>query len=81
MTTHEYRNLRINRVDAIAAEQSGLPSLFYTIKRCYGDDEASSYLRAHQLPSAQTAASNKSTGWLTAGSQKQMPLASQAMIV
>ncbi len=81
MKVHEYFNLRINRVDIIAAQQSGLPALFYTIKRCYGDDEASSYLRAHQLPSAQTAASNKSTGWLTVGSQKQMPLASQAMIV
>ena len=65
MTTHNHRNLRINRADIMAAKQSGLPSLFYTIKRCYGDDEASSYLRAHQ-----PAASNKSTGWLTAGSQQ-----------
>ena len=43
MTTHELRNLRINRVDKIAAEQSGLPPQFYAIKRCYGDDEAESY--------------------------------------
>ena len=48
MTTHEYLNLRINRVDTIAAEQSGLPILFYTIKRCYGDDQASSYLRNYE---------------------------------
>ena len=47
MITHDHRNLRINRADKIASKQSGLPSLFYTIKRCYGDDEASSYLRAH----------------------------------
>ena len=46
MTTHDHRNLRINRTDRMAAKQSGLPSLFYTIKRCYGDEEASSYLRA-----------------------------------
>ena len=48
MTTHEYLNLRINQVDRIAAKQSGLPTLFYTIKRCYGDNEASSYLRAYK---------------------------------
>lgn len=81
MTAHEHRNLGINRVDKIAAEQSGLPSLFYTIKRCYGDDEASSYLRAHQLPSEQTVASNKSTEWLTTGSQKQGPLTVPPMIL
>ena len=48
MTTHEYCNLRINRVDTIAAQQSGLPALFYTIKRCYGDDEASNCLRDYE---------------------------------
>ena len=48
MKAHEYSNLRINRVDTIAAEQSGLPTLFYTIKRCYGDDRASSYLRTYK---------------------------------
>ncbi|RKU11970.1 hypothetical protein C6502_06970 [Candidatus Poribacteria bacterium] len=48
MKAHEYINLRINRVDIIAAEQSGLPALFYTIKRCYGGDEASNYLRAYK---------------------------------
>ena len=47
MRAHQYLNLRINRVDTAAAKQSGLPVLFYTIKRCYGDDEASSYLRAY----------------------------------
>lgn len=48
MKAHEYFNLRMNRVDRIAAQQSGLPTLFYTIKRCYGDNEASSYLRAYK---------------------------------
>lgn len=48
MKVHEYFNLRINRVDIIAAQQSGLPALFYTIKRCYGGDEASSYLRTYK---------------------------------
>ena len=48
MKAHEYLNLRINRVDTIAAQQSGLPTLFYTIKRCYGDDQASNYLRAYK---------------------------------
>ncbi len=48
MTTREYLNLRINQVDRIAAKQSGLPSLFYTIKRCYGDNEASSYLHTYK---------------------------------
>lgn len=81
MKVHEYLSLRINRVDIIAAEQSGLPVLFYTIKRCYGDDEASNYLRAHQLPSGQTVAANKSAEWLTTGSRKQVPLIPQALIV
>ena len=45
MTTQEFFKLRINRVDTIAAKQSGLPPLFYTIKRCYGDSEASNYFR------------------------------------
>ncbi len=81
MTTHEYRNLRINRADKTASEQSGFPSLFYTIKRCYGDDEASSYFRAHQPPSEQTVAANKSTEWLTTGSQKQVPLTAPPMIL
>ncbi len=45
MTTQEFFKLRINRVDTIAAKQSGLPPLFYAIKRCYGDDQASDYLR------------------------------------
>ena len=76
MTTHDHRSLRINRTDRMAAKQSGLPSLFYTIKRCYGDDEALSYLRAHQ-----PVAANKSTRWLPAGSQKQVPLTTQATIV
>ena len=75
MTTYDHRNLRINQVDRMAAKQSGLPSLFYTIKRCYGDDEALSYLRAHQ-----PVAANKSTGWITAGSDKQVPLTAQATI-
>ena len=44
MNTHEYFNLRINRVDITASRQSGLLPLFYAIKRCYGD-EASNYLR------------------------------------
>lgn len=48
MKAQEYFNLRINRVDIIAAQQSGLPALFYTIKRCYGGDEASNYLRAYK---------------------------------
>ena len=48
MTTHEYLNLRINQVDRIAAKQSGLPTLFYTIKRCYGDNEASNYLHTYK---------------------------------
>ena len=48
MKAHEYLNLRINRVDTIAAQQSGLLPLFYAIKRCYGDDQASSYLRAYK---------------------------------
>ncbi len=48
MKAHESFNLRINRVDIIASEQSGLPTLFYTIKRCYGDDQASSYLHAYK---------------------------------
>ena len=49
MTTDDYlHRLHINRPDRIASEQSGLPSLFYTIKRCYGDEQASSYLRAYQ---------------------------------
>ena len=48
MKAHEYFNLRINRVDIIASEQSGLPTLFYTIKRCYGDDQASGYLRRYE---------------------------------
>lgn len=45
MNTHEYSDLRINRVDITASKQSGLPPLFYAIKRCYGDDEALDYLR------------------------------------
>lgn len=48
MKAHEYLNLRVSRVDTIAAQQSGLPALFYTVKRCYGDDEASSYLRDYK---------------------------------
>ena len=48
MKAHEYLNLRINRVDTIAAQQSGLPTLFYTIKRCYGDDQASNYLHTYK---------------------------------
>ena len=48
MKTHEYLNLRINQADRMAAKQSGLPPLFYVIKRCYGDNEASSYLRAYK---------------------------------
>ncbi len=48
MTMHEYLNLRINQVDRIAAKQSGLPTLFYTIKRCYGDNEASNYLHTYK---------------------------------
>ena len=35
MNTQQYPNLRINRVDTIAARQSGLPPLFYAVKRCY----------------------------------------------
>ena len=48
MTTYEYLKLRINRVDITASKQSGLPPLFYAVKRCYGDDEASNYLRTKQ---------------------------------
>ena len=62
MTTHQHRSLRINRADKIASKQSGLPSLFYTIKRCYRDDEASSYLRAYPSPSAQPAVVESTLG-------------------
>ena len=48
MKVHEYFNLRINQADRMAAKQSGFPSLFYTIKRCYGDNEASNYLRTYK---------------------------------
>lgn len=45
MNTHEYSDLRINRVDITASKQSGLSPFFCVIKRCYGDDEALDYLR------------------------------------
>ena len=48
MTHEQYLSLNINRVDRMAAEQTGYPALFYTIKRCYGDNEASLYLKAWQ---------------------------------
>ena len=49
MLSDAYRHrLRINRSDQAASRQSGLPSLFYTIKRCYGDAQASTYLAKYQ---------------------------------
>ena len=39
--------LRINRADIAAAKQSGYPPLFYTIKRKYGDETATLYLKKY----------------------------------
>ena len=44
--------LRINRADQAAAKQSGLPALFYAIKRKFGYDTAMIYLRLHQKAQA-----------------------------
>ena len=40
--------LRINRADIAAAKQSGYPPLFYAIRRKFGDEIASLYLRQHE---------------------------------
>ena len=40
--------LRINRADKAASDQSGLPPMFYAVKRCHGDQHASTYLEQYQ---------------------------------
>ena len=40
--------LRINRADEAAAEQTGYPTLFYAIRRKFGERIATLYLRKHQ---------------------------------
>ena len=40
--------LRINRADIDAAKQTGYPPLFYAIRRKFGDEIASLYLRKHE---------------------------------
>ena len=42
------QKLRINQADQDAATQSGLPPLFYAIKRKFGCRIATLYLRKHQ---------------------------------
>lgn len=42
------KKLRINRADRDAAKQSGLPPLFYAIKRKFGDEIAQLYLNSYQ---------------------------------
>ena len=39
------RTLNINQADRTAAEQTGYPVLFYSIKRRFGDEAASVYLK------------------------------------
>ena len=40
--------LSVNRADKAAAKASGLPPLFYSIKRQFGDEKAETYLRQYR---------------------------------
>lgn len=44
--------LRINRADEAASKQSGLPALFYAIKRKFGDEIANLYLQSYRKVNA-----------------------------
>ena len=59
------KKLRINRADREASKQTGYPPLFYTIKRTYGDERASAYLRQYQAVQKRPQSRIESVGGVT----------------